>query len=401
MVFTQFADTADYLARELSRRGLDDVAAVTGDSGNPTALSRRFSPRSNRYHLRLDEDELRVLVATDVLSEGQNLQDSHVVVNYDLPWAIIRLIQRAGRVDRIGQQHDTIHVYSYQPADGVERIIRLHSRLRERLQQNNEVVGSDEQFFDEKYENKLRDLYTERAGSLDEDDDEDVDLVSRAQEIWSNASEEDQKAALELPPMVHATRMHEATADSPCGALVYMRTGQGYDALVRVDEEGQVVSQSLSAILEEAACDPDTPGVERDARHHEWVGDAVRAAYADDSLSGGRLGPPRSTRRKVYERLMAFYQASTAGPQASLTPQMLEQALDAIIKHKLTSRANESLGRQLRLGAPDERLAEVVTTLYEDEKLVVIEEEPAEVPEPDVICSIGLKAEQGEAEDGD
>ena len=69
-------------------------------------------------------DELRVLVATDVLSEGQNLQDAAIVVNYDLPWAIIRLVQRAGRVDRIGQHSDIIYCYTFLPAEGVERILR-------------------------------------------------------------------------------------------------------------------------------------------------------------------------------------------------------------------------------------------------------------------------------------
>jgi hypothetical protein len=57
--------------------------------------------------------ELRILIATDVLSEGQNLQDGAIIVNYDLPWAIIRLIQRAGRVDRIGQRSDRILCYSF------------------------------------------------------------------------------------------------------------------------------------------------------------------------------------------------------------------------------------------------------------------------------------------------
>ncbi|MGH7137624.1 MAG: C-terminal helicase domain-containing protein, partial [Pirellulales bacterium] len=80
-------------------------------------------------------EETRVLVSTDVLSEGQNLQDAAIVVNYDLPWAIIRLIQRAGRVDRIGQQSPTIRCYSFLPAEGVERIIRLRARVRERLRQ--------------------------------------------------------------------------------------------------------------------------------------------------------------------------------------------------------------------------------------------------------------------------
>lgn len=89
---------------------------------------------------------MRVLITTDVLSEGQNLQDSHIVVNYDLPWAIIRLIQRAGRVDRIGQQAETILCYSFLPEDGIEKIINLRNRLVKRIGENADVVGSDELF---------------------------------------------------------------------------------------------------------------------------------------------------------------------------------------------------------------------------------------------------------------
>jgi superfamily II DNA/RNA helicase len=76
------------------------------------------------------------LVATDVLSEGQNLQDCAVILNYDLPWAIIRLIQRAGRVDRTGQQAEEILCYSFLPAEGVERLINLRRRLRDHLNEN-------------------------------------------------------------------------------------------------------------------------------------------------------------------------------------------------------------------------------------------------------------------------
>ena len=119
LVFSQFADTVDYLEAQLKTRGVADMAGVTGSSADPTELAWRFSPDSNRRQGRPDpEQELRVLVATDVLSEGQNLQDCHVVVNYDLPWAIIRLIQRAGRVDRIGQQAEEILCHSFLPAEG-------------------------------------------------------------------------------------------------------------------------------------------------------------------------------------------------------------------------------------------------------------------------------------------
>src|SRR5207248_2751841 len=110
LIFTQFADTVTYLSRELERRGVTDMAGATGQSADPTRLAQRFSPDSNTMPGRprpcKPEEELRVLVATDVLSEGQNLQDAHIVVNFDLPWAIIRLIQRVGRVDRIGQKND-------------------------------------------------------------------------------------------------------------------------------------------------------------------------------------------------------------------------------------------------------------------------------------------------------
>ena len=150
LVFTQFADTVRYLAHELAARGVAPMAAVTGAVSDPTALARRFSPKSNGTMSRApDGDELRVLVATDVLSEGQNLQDCAIVVNYDLPWAIIRLIQRAGRVDRLGQQAPEILCYSFLPADGIDRLIRLRERVRTRLRENAEVVGTDEAFFED------------------------------------------------------------------------------------------------------------------------------------------------------------------------------------------------------------------------------------------------------------
>ena len=111
IVFTQFADTVYYLENQLKARGLASMEGVTGDSADPTALAWRFSPVSNNKRERIKpEDELRVIIATDVLSEGQNLQDAAIVINYDLPWAIIRLIQRVGRVDRIGQKAEKFSV---------------------------------------------------------------------------------------------------------------------------------------------------------------------------------------------------------------------------------------------------------------------------------------------------
>lgn len=191
------------------------------------------------------------MIATDVLSEGQNLQDCSILVNFDLPWAIIRLIQRAGRVDRIGQKAAEILCYSFLPADGVERLINLRSRVSQRLRENAEVVGTDESFFeDEEDPGALIDLYSEKSGILDGEADTEVDLASYAYQIWRNAIESNPSLAKQipsLPDVVYSTKAYVPSPSRPGGALVYMRTAQGNDALTWVDQVGEAVSRWTGA----------------------------------------------------------------------------------------------------------------------------------------------------------
>ncbi|HEV7843057.1 MAG TPA: C-terminal helicase domain-containing protein, partial [Pyrinomonadaceae bacterium] len=312
LIFTQFADTVRYIARELQRRAVLYVAGVTGASENPTEIAWRFSPVSNEKQAHVKpEEELRVLVATDVLSEGQNLQDAHVVINYDLPWAIIRLIQRAGRVDRVGQKADHILSYSFLPAEGVENIIRLRARVRERLQQNAEVVGADEAFFeDDRRDGFLLDLYNEKSNVLDGEADTEVDLASYAYQIWKNAITENpklQKIIPQLPPVTYATKQHIPFGkDAPEGALVYMRTAEGNDALAWIDEQGNSVTESQYAILKAAECAPETRALPRAENHHALVQKGVELIIREEKSVGGGLGRPSSARFRIYNRLKSY-----------------------------------------------------------------------------------------------
>jgi superfamily II DNA or RNA helicase len=395
LVFTQFADTAEYLGEQLQRRGLRDMAVATGQAGDPTALARRFSPTTNGG-LRPGENELRVLVATDVLGEGQNLQDAHIVVNYDLPWAIIRLIQRAGRVDRIGQQADTILAYSFVPAEGVERIIRLRKRLYQRLQQNQEVIGTDETFFGEDAENHLRDLYTERSSVLEDDADEDVDLASTALQVWNSASEADRKAAQQLAPIVAAARALDTgtvvTAGAP-GAIIYLRFPDGTDAMVRVDRQGNLLSQSLAATFRAVACGPDTPALPKADDHHDLVAAALAAALQEQGTFSGQLGSLRSTRRQVYERLKRCREAHQRRPTLFSQPFLdgLPPTLDALLRYPLKDTARTALTRQLRLGIGDDGLADMVMRMYVEDRLITVTDTDDETPpDPQIVCSMGL-----------
>lgn len=390
IVFTQFADTVRYLEEQLEARGLDSVAGVTGDTEDPTEFAYRFSPKSNEENIE-PEDQLRVLIATDVLSEGQNLQDCAIVVNYDLPWAIIRLIQRAGRVDRIGQEAETLLIYTFLPADGVERIIQLRSRVRTRLDENKEVVGTDEAFFeDDRIEQGILDIYNEKAEIFDEEDNAEVDLASQAYEIWKRAIDKDpslKKTIPNLAPVVYSTKSYKGDEKVSPGVLLYMRTGEGYDALTWLDGKGTIITESQFQILKAAECSPDEPALPRSDNHHDLVQKGVNAIVKEESNVGGQLGRPSGARFKTYERLKNY--SEQVKGTFDYSPDLIK-TIEDIYSHPLLQTAIDTLNRQLRAGVSDADLAQIVINLRDDDRLCVIHKE-VQKEEPTIICSMGLK----------
>ena len=396
LIFSQFADTVRYLEEQLSARGVGSISGVTGDSSDPTTLAWRFSPESNERRDRVrPEDELRVLIATDVLSEGQNLQDCAIVVNYDLPWAIVRLVQRVGRVDRIGQRAEKILCYSFLPADGVERIIRLRARVRQRLQENAEVVGTDEAFFEnDRNDQTIRDLFTEKAGIMDGDFETEVDLASYAYQIWKNAITADpklEKVIEELPPVVYSTRPHKPSASAPEGVLVYLRTAEDNDALVWMNKENHSVTESQKTILDAAKCSSDTPAVPRLENHHDLVRQGVEQVLKEEKTVGGQLGRPSGARFRTYERLKQYAEEVK---NTLFDRQELHRAIEEIYRFPLREAAKGTLNRLFRAHVSNDDLAQKVIALYEADALCVKEEE-AESREPRIICSMGLSAAEG------
>ncbi|MDR1741074.1 MAG: phospholipase D-like domain-containing protein [Synergistaceae bacterium] len=381
LVFTQFADTAEYVCRTLRGRGVEGVDVAVGSSTNIIDTVARFSPVSNGHPQ--PANPIRVLVTTDVLSEGQNLQDAHVVVNFDLPWAIVRLIQRAGRVDRLGQKAHTIFCYSFLPENGIERIIGLREKLATRISQNAEVVGSDEVFFEGDAVN-IADLYSEKAGILDEEGDREVDLASYAYQIWKNATEAHPgvKAKVENMP----NRVFSAKAGIRDGVIVYARTNENNDALAIVDRAGKVVTQAQYEILEAAECAYDTPALPKSDGHHELVEKGVREIQKETTSIGGTLGGRNSVKRRVYDRMTRF-----AEENPLFAPQELKQALDAIYNHPMKEAARDALSRQMRSGIDDQGLAELLTSLH-DEGTLCDMTEGMESNCAQIVCSMGLIA---------
>lgn len=150
LVFTEFADTARYVESRLVAAGISGLARIDGGSTVDRAeVIRRFSPYYNGTNTselcRQGQDEIQVLISTDVLSEGLNLQDATRLINYDLHWNPVRLMQRIGRVDRrmspeiekcltgdhpeSAPDRGTVRYWNFLPPDDLERILKLYERV--------------------------------------------------------------------------------------------------------------------------------------------------------------------------------------------------------------------------------------------------------------------------------
>jgi hypothetical protein len=339
------------------------------------------------------KDELRVLIATDVLSEGQNLQDAHVIVNFDLPWAIIRLIQRAGRVDRIGQKENKIYCYSFFPADGVEEIINLRRRLNDRINENANIVGSDEVFF-EGNEKNLKDMFNEKSGSLDDEDDADVDLSSQAYQIWKNATDANPKLKQIIPALSNVVYSTKSVADSmQQGVITYARTYNDFDVLTWLDLQGNVVSQSQKRILQALSCPIDTPAITPCENHHELVAKAVQQIQEQTTTTsiGGILGNRFSTRYRIIQFLEHYYNQPLNLFYTQEIKNTLKLVIDDIYNYPLLDTTKVALGQILRRNNQPSDIVDYVIELRKTGNLCRVAEDTDKHKDPTVICSMGLR----------
>lgn len=149
LIFSYFADTINYLQKNISNftnlvTNTNTAFVSSKNRGDADTLASCFSPRSKNYEIKEGQNEIKYLFSTDVLSEGQNLQDCGVIVNYDLHWNPVRMIQRNGRVNRLGSMHATVYVYNMSPESRLEGYLRLVERLEGKIELIRNTVGTDQ-----------------------------------------------------------------------------------------------------------------------------------------------------------------------------------------------------------------------------------------------------------------
>ena len=264
LVFTQFADTARYLLENLNPNGSHaDIEAIYGSEKSKARVAARFAPAANQHiQLRSNDPEIRILIATDVMSEGLNLQDGDVVLNYDLHWNPVRLIQRFGRIDRIGSENEVIWGFNFLPETKLDKNLGLTEVLRTRIREIHETIGEDAAILDKTEhinEDAMFAIYNKQGHQLSFFEDGEADLMdlNEAEEILRTLRQENPAEYERIASLRNGIRSGKAVFDGQ-GSFVFCQAGR-FQQLFLTDKDGNVASRDVAVILNRIKCSKQEP----------------------------------------------------------------------------------------------------------------------------------------------
>ncbi len=453
LIFSEAETTVEYLFRELTKNGQNlDIARLTGATRHDIEdIIRRFSPGSNApAGERRRGPEIRVLLATDIVSEGQNLQDCARVLNYDLHWNPVRLIQRFGRVDRIGTAHTEIELHNMWPDTDVDTSLELTDRLHERIQSFHDLIGLDSKLLSDAerlnenamyriyVDNELPDLddgldeiaaHQRALALLQRIQDEDPDLWRTISDLPDGirsaleagvtitkgesdadgrpvASIDGGQMALEIegaqpplatpvqPPLISPSIIEAASNpfdDPRPGETLVLLSAGDVRGCYAVGDDLKPRPISPAQLVSAAECSPDTPAQQLP----EWTNERVMAAFdtfqSDFRMRLGRERRPRDNRARRYMSRQLGIALAEAGTDDVERGRV--ETLRRIFLGELSQPVEAELRNIRQLGLTGSPLRIRLEALRERYRLNPPDDDVPETREPQVIrivCSDGL-----------
>ena len=170
IVFTESKETAEYLCEELKDLYGDRIVFYSGQSS--ATLKVQIEDSFNPKNKTKNNDKYDLLITTDVLAEGINLHRANVLVNYDLPWNPTRIMQRVGRINRVGTEFDRIYVFNFFPTAQSHAQVPMEDRILEKIQAFHDTLGEDYKYLSDEEEVSSKKLFSDLTRDLDDDGEE-------------------------------------------------------------------------------------------------------------------------------------------------------------------------------------------------------------------------------------
>lgn len=332
IVFTESKETGDYLYRKLCGQYGDSViyywsngAKYAGKEHNHTIsrdkIKKNFDPMAKEQ-----EDDLKILITTDVLSEGINLHRSNCLINYDLPWNPTRLMQRTGRINRVGTEHDFINIYNFFPTDDTEKELGLEECVKRKLQNFHDILGEDSKFLTDEEEITTHNLFGDNLyDTLNNEElyNDEADFENPEFEYFKiiKTIKDNHPGHYEKVKAYQVTRMFcDAEKAKARGLLAFFKTPN----ITRFFLAGRELDILAAFML----LDKSMPGKEKGPDIKEKVADSQRSFY--NSIS--HLGRSRSTHtgKKAHRELLG--RLKSIQPGSIVLSQEERDLLDKTIK---------------------------------------------------------------------
>ena len=373
LIFTQYADTAEYLYDNLNPGGADkSIEAIYGTDKSKARMAARFSPLSNP-HMEIGTDqEIRILVATDVMSEGLNLQDGDVVVNYDPHWNPVRLIQRFGRIDRIGSENEQVWGFNFLPELKLEKNLGLADVLRRRIQDIHDSIGEDAAILekDEQLnEDAMFAIYERNGGQLSMFEDEEGQFldVSEAEELIRTLRKNEPEEFERIKALRDGIRSARGVFSAQ-GSYVFCQAGK-YQQLILTDAQGKVVTRDVPAVLGRIKCPKTEPAARLPDGHNRTVMEALR--MFTDEVKHRRAQQHYSlslsaSQSYTLRELRAYYSLLEEG-DTDLKAQVAK--LEEAFKRPVPAAVRRQLNVLRRNGLTGKGLIGALTEIYHDHAL--------------------------------
>jgi hypothetical protein len=397
IVFSYYADTVEWIAEYLQKAAreddglrdyLDRIVSVTGRDDDATRIMFGFAPRSMEAPPGRAEDRYDALVSTDVLAEGVNLQQARHIINYDLPWNPMRLVQRHGRIDRIGSLHDRVFLRCFFPDRRIDDLLGLEQRLHAKIKQAAMSVGVEGEVLPGSRSGEV--VFADTRDEIERLRREDATLFETGGESGAAYSGEEYRQelreGLESPSIAEAVKAlpwgsgsGKAVAGAAPGFVFCARVGDHSEAVFRYVELGDSAQPHVSAdtlsSLSRAHATPETDRVLSDETHRQAY-DAWAVARNHIVDGWQQATDPRNLQPKVPKTMRDAAALVRDHPPAGMLQDDVDRIIDAL-EAPYAPRVQKVIRDAMRSSDSPREQAEAVVKEAIDQGL-----EPSPPPEP-------------------
>lgn len=304
IIFTESKETAEYLARELAELFDERIVAYSGAGGRvlKSAIEDSFNPK---YRKR-NNDRFDVLVTTDVLAEGINLHRANALINYDLPWNPTRIMQRVGRINRVGTEFEQIYVFNFFPAAQTTAHLPLKDRIIEKLQAFHDMIGEDYRYLSDEEEVSAQKLFSDLNMDMDageENANPELAYLAVIRQIRDNDAALFEKIKRLLRKARTGKRSEMVTDEA---TLSFIR--KGYLKTFYLTDETEMRQLSFLDAVAYLKCEPDEEKVAIGERYYAYY-DANNSAFDDALVEEEVITRTKTTAAGNDQKLIRYLRA--------------------------------------------------------------------------------------------